>query len=178
MDAEAIDRRSLFAPLANAAVLSRTKLPPKCFAACGLRGWVIVHSSRRSGRTLTSSPQTLVVTTKNHVRRFFQPRFRALLGRAIMTSVDLTIAIASSPRRSFSARTASAVITAVSAWLPTRRRTCARSPSTRTSSINPQRRFRALNPPKDSSSAGTLARRRAAGCWRASSRSISESATR
>jgi hypothetical protein len=32
---------------------------------------------------------------------------------AIMTSVDLTIAMASSPRRSLSARTASAVITAV-----------------------------------------------------------------
>jgi hypothetical protein len=33
---------------------------------------------------------------------------------AIITSVDLMIAIASSPRRSFSARTASAVMTAVS----------------------------------------------------------------
>jgi hypothetical protein len=35
-------------------------------------------------------------------------------GVAIMTSVDLTMAIASSPRRSFKARTASAVMTAVS----------------------------------------------------------------
>jgi hypothetical protein len=34
-------------------------------------------------------------------------------GFAIITSVDLTIAIASSPRRNFSARTASAVMTAV-----------------------------------------------------------------
>ncbi len=38
---------------------------------------------------------------------------RRIGGSAIMTSVDLTIAIASSPRRSFNPRTASAVITAV-----------------------------------------------------------------
>ena len=75
------------------------------------------------------------------------PRTRYPAGVAIITSVDLTIAIASWPRRSFRARTASAVITAVSVWSPTRSRTCASRPSMRTSSTKPCRRLRALSPP-------------------------------
>ena len=55
--------------------------------------------------------------------------------RRSSTSVDLMIANASSPRLNFNARTASEVMTAVSDWSPTRRRICARRPSTRTSSM-------------------------------------------
>ena len=55
-----------------------------------------------------------ITTTSSRIQPLFVSRHR-LEGRAIITSVDFTIAMASSPRRSFSARTASAVITAVSA---------------------------------------------------------------
>ena len=68
------------------------------------------------------SSSRAVTPARLRIQRVFAGR-RPLDGRAIITSVDLTIAMASSPRRSFSARTASAVITAVSVWLPTRRRT-------------------------------------------------------
>ena len=87
--------------------------------------------------------------TTHYERRFGRDSWCP--ARAIMTSVDLMIASASSPRRSFSARTASAVMTAVSDWSPTRRRTCASSPSIRTSSMNPCSRFLALKPSSDSS---------------------------
>ena len=62
---------------------------------------------------------------------------RSCLRLAIITSVDLMTARASSPRFSFRAWIASAVTTAVSVWLPTRSLTCASRPSMRTSSTKP-----------------------------------------
>ena len=60
---------------------------------------------------------------------------------AIIMSVALTSAVASSPRFRRSSSKASLVMTAVNFWSPIRRRTCATRPSRRTSSMTPRRRF-------------------------------------
>ena len=121
--------------------------------------------TRSSSPTTSSSAST---KDRSFERRRFAPSASAFYGSvwggspswrpAIMTSVDLTIASASSPRRSFNARTASAVMTAVIERSPIRSRTWARSPSIRTSSMNPSRRLRALKPPRDSSGSAARAR--------------------
>jgi hypothetical protein len=67
------------------------------------------------------------------------PTLQTLLASlAIITSVDLITASASSPRFSRSASMASRVMMAVSDWSPMRRRICAISPSVRTSSTTPR----------------------------------------
>ena len=69
-------------------------------------------------------------------------------------------------------------MTAVIERSPIRSRTWARSPSIRTSSMNPSRRLRALRPPRDSSGSAARATRRSLGCWCVMRRSISASETR
>ena len=90
--------------------------------------------------------------------------FGPLNGRAIITSVDFTIAIASSPSPKLQRPNRISSDDRGEHLVAYRRRTWARRPSTRTSSMNPHRRFRALNPPSDSSSAGAVTRRRGGAC--------------
>ena len=78
-------------------------------------GLAVVLQEVVTGSGRLDRPQDGSAERSNHWR-YRRARFRGATAppaRAIMTSVDLTIASASSPRRSLSARTASAVITAV-----------------------------------------------------------------
>ena len=103
------------------------------------------RSCSSSNLRFVAVPEATLNTMRWLERDDGHPTFSALWGgaepslprRAIITSVDLMIASASSPRRNFNAVTASAVMTAVSVWSPTRKRTWPNNPSTRTSSMNP-----------------------------------------
>ena len=76
--------------------------------------------------------------TLPRLSRLFPTLHRLFCSFAIITSVDLMTASASSPRFRRSASIASRVMMAVSDWSPMRRRICAIRPSARTSSTMPR----------------------------------------